>query len=241
MRGPTFRSQCVASAPSGFAFQFRGLSLPGPPQDRVDPHPEQGPAPAVTDPVGVDYHQVQGQHGSVPAGGPRRHRHAPSRQHHQLRPRPPAVAQFPVPFDDALAIAPPSCSPPAGLNPSATKPPPRPGQPPRRGRPRVRRAAAADGPAPTPWSAWRVIEAILARHREQRPLNAWAVSPSHSRLYSAAKRHLGCWDEALRTAGFDSEEHQCRGRRSPAYKPGAPNSATDQSQDSGCVRHTLTE
>lgn len=46
-----------------------------------------------------------------------------------------------------------------------------------------------------------IIRRILARERNQQPLNATAVSRDDSRLYQAARRNFGSWRRALESAG----------------------------------------
>jgi hypothetical protein len=102
----------------------------------------------------------------------------------------------------------------AGLDPRVTEMPPRP-----RRRPTPERARRATAPPAQPMAAWspaRVIDAIRARAREGLPVNAWAVSRDHSALYRAGLRHLKTWDDALRAAGFNSDEHR---RRRPPSAP----------------------
>jgi hypothetical protein len=104
----------------------------------------------------------------------------------------------------------------AGLDPRITEMPPR-----RRTRPRpdrTRKRAVPPGARSAPWSAERVIEAIQGRVCENLPINAWAVSRDHSALYRAGIRLLESWDDAIRAAGLDPDEHR---RRRPAAAPSA--------------------
>ncbi len=121
----------------------------------------------------------------------------------------------------------------AGLDPNITKMPRRQlKRPHRSGKPRRRKIAPEElGP---PWSRERIIEAIRARVRDRRPINAWAVSRDHAGLYGAAKRHLGTWDEAIRAAGLQPDEHR---RRSTAGQQATSLSASGpESQGNASVR-----
>lgn len=108
----------------------------------------------------------------------------------------------------------------AGLDPRVTHMPPR-----RRKRSRPVRARAESVGAvksnPEPWSKERVVEGIRARVRENKPINAWAVSQSDRGLYGAGRRHLGSWDEAIKAAGFEPSEHR---RKRPSVRRKEPSS-----------------
>lgn len=58
------------------------------------------------------------------------------------------------------------------------------------------------------WTKQGIIDAILARLREQKPINANAVRCSHRSLYSGGERHFGNWSKALAAAGLNPEEFQ---------------------------------
>lgn len=96
----------------------------------------------------------------------------------------------------------------AGLDPRITEMPPRRRK---RTRPdRARQPADLAAARPLPWSAESVVDAIHARVQERLPVNAWAVSRDHSALYRAGIRHLKTWDDALRAAGLNPDEHRRR-------------------------------
>jgi hypothetical protein len=58
------------------------------------------------------------------------------------------------------------------------------------------------------WSNEGVLEAILARLREQKRMNSTAVCKDDNSLYRAAKRRYGGWHNALLAAGLNPDE--CR-------------------------------
>ncbi|MBI5470148.1 hypothetical protein HY968_02385 [Candidatus Kaiserbacteria bacterium] len=78
------------------------------------------------------------------------------------------------------------------------------------------------------WSPERLTLEIQRRYRLHLPLNLKAVEKSDSRLISQAKKYYPqrSWYEALRTAGFDADEINLRGRGSrmkyPTYKVSLP-------------------
>ncbi len=97
---------------------------------------------------------------------------------------------------------------------------------------RIRRSRTKSAGAP--WTKERVIEEIQARLREQRPVHAWAVSRDHSGLYSAGRRLIGTWDDALRAAGLDADEHRRRAPKTPSATD--PVVSPRKSQGRGDVR-----
>jgi hypothetical protein len=127
----------------------------------------------------------------------------------------------------------------AGLDPRVTDMPPRRR---RRSRPGQIRAGIAETPEelPQPWSRERVVELICARVREHKPINAWAVSRDHSGLYGAGRRYLTSWDEAIRAAGFNPDEH--RRKRAPLSRKETPSqpAAARKSQGDDVVRPDRT-
>lgn len=58
------------------------------------------------------------------------------------------------------------------------------------------------------WTDEGVIDAILARLREHKPINANAVRREHRSLYSGVERRFGNWSKALAAAGLNPEEFQ---------------------------------
>lgn len=122
----------------------------------------------------------------------------------------------------------------AGLDPRVTHMPPR-----KRKRPqlaRVRSVSAALPKQPShKWSKERIAEGIRARARENKPINAWAVSRDYPSLYGAGRRYLGSWDEALRAAGFDPELHR-RKRPSSSRNQASAHPAPRKSHDDDVVR-----
>lgn len=121
----------------------------------------------------------------------------------------------------------------AGLDPRVTHMPPR-----RRKRLRpVRARSESAGAAKVlskPWSKERVIEGIRARVRDNKRINAWAVSQDDRGLYGAGRRHLGSWDEAIKAAGFDPAEH--RRKRPSLRRKEPPSPALVMSQAEEVVR-----
>jgi hypothetical protein len=87
-------------------------------------------------------------------------------------------------------------------------------------------------PAYRVWNRERVIECIQERVRENKPVNAYAVTRECPKLYAAANRHLDSWDDAIRAAGLDP--NACRRKRPPS--PQARHSAVSQSQGEGALR-----
>jgi len=53
-----------------------------------------------------------------------------------------------------------------------------------------------------PWTDAEIVEAIRARFRDRKRVNARAVREDHKALYAAARRRFGSWGNALRAAGF---------------------------------------
>lgn len=125
----------------------------------------------------------------------------------------------------------------AGLGPEVTGPPSRrPRRPPDPGKPRRRATEAVDEPR-VPWSRERVVEAIRARLRDRRPINAWAVSRDDAGLYGAAKRHVRSWDAAMRAAGIGPDEYRRRRAEAPqTAEPGEAPPVVRKSQGDDIVR-----
>jgi hypothetical protein len=83
--------------------------------------------------------------------------------------------------------------------------------------------ATADSAAPPfrpgqVWTAQAVIDAILTRVREQKPINANAVRADHMSLYRAGERLFGNWGKSLIGAGLNPDEFRkggaiCTGAR----------------------------
>lgn len=63
------------------------------------------------------------------------------------------------------------------------------------------------------WSREAVCQAILARLREHRPMNASAVRIDDKSLYWGSKKRFGSWRDALRAAGLNPAEFQQHGGR----------------------------
>ncbi len=61
------------------------------------------------------------------------------------------------------------------------------------------------GPAQL-WTEQGVIDAILARLHEQKPINAVAVYVDHRSLYRVGERRFGNWRKALIAAGLNPDE-----------------------------------
>lgn len=102
----------------------------------------------------------------------------------------------------------------AGLDPAQTVLAPRRNK---RGRPPKARALRAK-PARKPqkhWTKERIIEALQARLREQKPMHSTAIARDDQRLYDAMRRHLRNWSEAMSAAGLDPAVHR-RGPTPPA-------------------------
>jgi hypothetical protein len=106
----------------------------------------------------------------------------------------------------------------AGLDAAATEMPPR-----RRKQAKQPRVSTESvdrrDPAYRVWNRERVIECILARVRESKPINAYAVMRDFPCLYAAAIRHLHSWDEAMRSAGLDPDAHRRRRPSAPRPSP----------------------
>lgn len=58
------------------------------------------------------------------------------------------------------------------------------------------------------WTEQGVVDAILARLRDDKPINANAVYADHRSLYRAGETRFGNWRKALIGAGLDPEKHQ---------------------------------
>lgn len=68
------------------------------------------------------------------------------------------------------------------------------------------------------WTAQTVIDAILTRLREHKPMNANAVRDDDMPLYRAGERHFGNWGKALIGAGLDPDKYQKGSVRSAATR-----------------------
>jgi hypothetical protein len=124
----------------------------------------------------------------------------------------------------------------AGLDPKVTELPPRRGKRSHPRTPRAGKAGSSGGPSAR-WSKERVVEAILARLHERRPINAAAVCRDHPTLYGAAQRHLRGWDAAMRAAGLDPNKHRRRGAATRLVTaPGAVAPGAAQSHGDDVVR-----
>jgi len=55
------------------------------------------------------------------------------------------------------------------------------------------------------WTKEDVIQGIVARLQEQRPMNAVSVRDHNDALYRAARRRFGCWRNALAAAGLNEQ------------------------------------
>ncbi len=95
----------------------------------------------------------------------------------------------------------------AGLDPHLTMMPPRRAKTGRRS-PLTTQAADASRLRYRRWSKELLVESILARIREGKPVHASAVARDQANLYQAAIRHLKTWDDVLRTAGLDPAAHR---------------------------------
>lgn len=60
------------------------------------------------------------------------------------------------------------------------------------------------------WSKELVVEEIKNLHEAGVSLNASYVMENNSKLYGAARKHLGSWKEAIQAAGFNYEEINLR-------------------------------
>jgi hypothetical protein len=88
-----------------------------------------------------------------------------------------------------------------------------------------------------PWAREMVITAILTRLRQQKSLNALALSTEDRALYRAATRRFGNWSNALLAAGLDPGDHQrCVGRQHRAERPRTPDESMRKSQTDDVVR-----
>jgi hypothetical protein len=88
-----------------------------------------------------------------------------------------------------------------------------------------------------PWTNQRIVAAIHARLRLQKPMNSYALYKQDRGLHHAAKRHYGNWRNALLAAGLNPEDH----RRIPGRKGGMrmsviPNETAQKSQAIAVVR-----
>jgi len=68
------------------------------------------------------------------------------------------------------------------------------------------------------WTPQSVLDAILARLREHKPLNANAVYADHRSLYRAGEKRFGNWRKALISAGLNPDEYQKGGTSSAAAR-----------------------
>lgn len=55
----------------------------------------------------------------------------------------------------------------------------------------------------TRWDRDLVVKEIKKLHEEGTPLNASYIMSNNSKLYGAARKHLGSWKEAIETAGLE--------------------------------------
>lgn len=124
----------------------------------------------------------------------------------------------------------------AGLDPASTVLPPRRNN--RSGTKKARpvRAKPIDMHQ-KPWTKERVVAALLARLREQKPMHSTALANEDQALYRALRRHLKSWNEAMRAAGLDPAVY----RRGPAGTPpstdaGLRNSVARQSRADETLR-----
>lgn len=119
----------------------------------------------------------------------------------------------------------------AGMDPKLTE------MPPRRKKAIMQsttpaRSVARNGPSYRAWNKERVVECIQARVREGKPINAYAVMRESQCLYAAAIRHMQSWDEAIRSAGLDPDDH--RRKRPVGLRP--TSSGVSESQRHDAVR-----
>lgn len=63
------------------------------------------------------------------------------------------------------------------------------------------------------WDKELVLDAIRERHRQELPMSSKLAQQDDTRLFCAARRRFGSWDEALTAAGLDIK--QTRLRRAP--------------------------
>jgi hypothetical protein len=105
----------------------------------------------------------------------------------------------------------------AGLDPASTLLPPRRNKRPRPGKPRTAGPKSVQAPRER-WNRERVIAALHARLREQKPMHSQAIARDDHSLYRAMRRHLKNWSEAMRAAGLDPAAY----RRGPSTPPAAP-------------------
>ncbi|MBK9118146.1 MAG: hypothetical protein IPM18_00845 [Phycisphaerales bacterium] len=76
-------------------------------------------------------------------------------------------------------------------------------------------AGAPDPAARQRWTAQIVVDALLARLRDGKKMNALAVYAEHPGLYRAALRNFANWRNALASAGLNPEEFW-RGATAPS-------------------------
>jgi hypothetical protein len=68
------------------------------------------------------------------------------------------------------------------------------------------------------WTKDRVVSGLLARLREQKPMDCTSMVRDDASLYHAARRHFRSWSEAMLAAGLNPDGHRRRrqGRLGPA-------------------------
>jgi hypothetical protein len=87
------------------------------------------------------------------------------------------------------------------------------------------------------WTSEAVVAAILVRLRQQKPMNASALSRDDNALYMAARRHFSNWRNALIAAGLNPEAHQLVGKAKRHRKSPAPlNESLRKSQSGDAMR-----
>ncbi len=69
------------------------------------------------------------------------------------------------------------------------------------------------------WSEEEILQAIRARFREDKRMNAAAVDEDDCPLYRVAKRRYGSWRSALLAAGLNPDEFPARVRRPVQSRP----------------------
>lgn len=95
-------------------------------------------------------------------------------------------------------------------------------QPPVRPQPAAPSAGAREPASHPRWTAQIVVDALLARLRDGKRMNALAVYSENSALYRAALRSFGNWRGALASAGLNPDEYR-RGAAAPSEaEPSAP-------------------